>query len=135
MLNGHFLGFTGQNQEIFTLSFRGLSSVTGNIAQLLSSSIMISAVLLIIPAVSVLAIFLYKNRPIQKFAVILVIITSGILCLGEAYYWNLVAGKYNGVLLPGIKMIFPVIIIILAILAYIGIRKDENIVKSYDRLR
>jgi hypothetical protein len=135
MLNGHFLGFRDRNNEIFTLGFNGLSSVSGNMTRTISSSILIPAILIIIPSVSVLAIFLYRKHHIQKIAVLVVIIASFVLCLGEAYYWNIIAGKHGGVLLPGIKMIFPLIIIILAILAFMGIRKDENILRSYDRLR
>jgi hypothetical protein len=101
----------------------------------ISLSILIPALLIIIPALSILAIFLYRKRQVQKLAVLGIIIASAVLCLGETYSWYIVTFKHNGVLIPGIRMVIPVIVIILAVLAYLGIRKDENIVRSYDRLR
>jgi hypothetical protein len=135
MLNGDLLRFTAQNHEMLFVSFGGLSSVSGNTTQIINSSILIRVLLILIPAITIVSIFLFRKRPIQKTAVLAVIIAALCLIIIEGYYWNLVAGKYNGVLLPGMKMIIPVLIIILAILAYLGIKKDEDIIKSYDRLR
>jgi hypothetical protein len=51
------------------------------------------------------------------------------------YYLFWVIGKYHSELIPGFKMFVPLVILVFGILAYVGIKKDENLVKSYDRLR
>jgi K+ transporter len=51
------------------------------------------------------------------------------------YYGITVIQRYHSELVPGIKMFIPVLILIFAILAYRGIKKDEDLVKSGDRLR
>jgi amino acid transporter len=61
------------------------------------------------------------------FSICLIILVS--------YYSYLIVRYYNAELIPGIKMFFPLIILVTALLAYRGISKDENLVKSYDRLR
>jgi hypothetical protein len=52
-----------------------------------------------------------------------------------AYYILIFIQSHNVSLVPGIKTFIPVVTIILSILAYRGIKKDEALVKSYDRLR
>jgi hypothetical protein len=46
-----------------------------------------------------------------------------------------IISKFDGTIIPGIKMLLPILIMVLSILAYMGIRKDDKLVKSYDRLR
>ncbi len=135
LMKGPFLRFTGKGQEICNLGFSGLTSSNGDLNRIVSGSIATPAILIIIPAVSLLAIFLYRNRNLQKITVIALIFVSAGLCFAEGYFWNLAAVKYNCLLLPGIKMAFPPVIMVFAILACLGIRKDEKIVRSYDRLR
>jgi hypothetical protein len=43
--------------------------------------------------------------------------------------------KFTATIIPGFKMIIPILILVFSILAYLGIRKDDRLVKSYDRLR
>jgi hypothetical protein len=51
------------------------------------------------------------------------------------YYWYIISHRFNGVPVPGVKMAFPPVILVLAIMSYRGIVKDERLLKSYDRLR
>jgi predicted HAD superfamily Cof-like phosphohydrolase len=51
------------------------------------------------------------------------------------YYLLWVTGKFQTELVPGVKMLIPLLILTFGILAFIGIKKDEKLVKSYDRLR
>jgi hypothetical protein len=135
LLNGEFLIFTGQTREIFLIGLRGVSKVSAGGNELLISSAILTITIVLLPVASVSAIFLFRRRPIQKLAVIAVICLSAFLCLESAYYWYVVTARYSAVIAPVIKMVIPVIIIILAIMAYSGINRDERIVKSYDRLR
>jgi hypothetical protein len=57
------------------------------------------------------------------------------LILLAGYYSYVIISKYGGVLVLGVKMILPVVMLISSILAFRGIRKDDHLVKSYDRLR
>jgi hypothetical protein len=134
-MKGDIVEFAGQNQESFFVNIHGLASVSGKGNEMIGNSLLILIVLIFIPVASATAIFLYGRRSMQKITVLAVIIAAIILCLCEAYYWNLVVSKYNTTLLPGLRMILPVVIILAAILALLGINKDEKIVKSYDRLR
>ncbi|MGD0581582.1 MAG: DUF4293 family protein [Bacteroidales bacterium] len=135
LLEGNFLGFTGPHQESFVLNIHGLSSVSGKETEMPGSALLMTIVLIIIPAASAIAIFLFRKRSLQKLAVMIAILASLVLIICEGYYWSLMGSRYYASIVPGIKMVFPVIITILAILAYLGIRKDERLVKSYDRLR
>jgi hypothetical protein len=65
-------------------------------------------------------------------ALIIMIVLS---ILYSGYYAYLAISNYEAVFTPGLKMVLPVILLILSMLAYRGIRKDELLVKSYDRLR
>jgi len=133
MFSGRIMGFTGD--AVYELTFRGLAPAvqTGNSAA--DNSFMIGAGLLLIIIAALAAILLYRYRKLQKTAVFAAIAGAVIVCALELYYWNLAAKTYNAGMMPHIRMVFPVIIIILAVLALSGISRDEKIVKSYDRLR
>ena len=98
-------------------------------------NLLLSVLLLSIPVLSLFLIFLYKNRRLQMsltllllFVIIFSVAYSGYL----AYEYS--NGNNTSVLL-GYKLILPLLMIVFTLLAYRGIKKDENIVKSYDRLR
>jgi hypothetical protein len=81
------------------------------------------------------AIFLFRKRKIQLkltfFLIIMTIIFIGIIL----YYIIWVTGKYQAEIIIGYRMFIPFVMLILEILAFKGIKNDENLVKSYDRLR
>jgi len=81
-----------------------------------------------------IAIFLFKNRKLQFVLGRLNIILNFIL-LGLFVYWSLTISGETHVSEKGIGMIIPVISIVLLVLANKAIKKDENLVKSVDRLR
>lgn len=91
--------------------------------------------LILIAVISLLTIFLFKNRKFQLKLSIALIALSIILILALAYYAFTLSGKYNAQIQFRINLIFPVMVLVFSILAYMGIRKDEELVKSYDRLR
>jgi hypothetical protein len=51
------------------------------------------------------------------------------------FYSSSIIRKFNVDIVPGFEMFIPLIIIIFGILAYRRIKKDENLIRSYDRLR
>jgi len=76
-----------------------------------------------------------ENRKIQIWLIIMGVIPAISLTGLLGYYSYSIIDKYNASIDPGLKMIFPILILVFNILAYFGIRKDERLVKSYDRLR
>jgi hypothetical protein len=81
---------------------------------------------------SLIAIFLYKNRKMQLRIVLITLLVSLLnlgLYFGEAQKYVPGEGKYD------LTAVFAICIPILLFLAIRGIRKDEKLVKSLDRLR
>ncbi|MGB5982249.1 MAG: DUF4293 domain-containing protein [Nonlabens sp.] len=91
-------------------------------------SFVVSAVL------SIFAIFLYKNRQLQTVFNRLNILLNLIL-LGVFVYRALTMSGATAVAEKGIGMFIPILSIVLLVLANKAIRKDEQLVKSVDRLR
>jgi hypothetical protein len=81
---------------------------------------------------SLIAIFLYKNRKMQ-FRIALITLLVSLLNLGiyfsEAQKFVPGEGKYD------LTAVFAIFIPILLFFAIRGIRRDEKLVKSLDRLR
>jgi hypothetical protein len=102
---------------------------------LIYKSLPLSVSIIIIAVLSLVSIFLYKNRILQLRLVLALIVVIVILILLTGYYAYVAISHYEATFAPGVKMALPLILLILSILAYRGIRKDELLVKSYDRLR
>jgi glucan phosphoethanolaminetransferase (alkaline phosphatase superfamily) len=89
----------------------------------------------LVPLLSLAVIFLYKKRNIQillaKILIFLIIAFTG---ASLVYSW-LIISKYDAAFDSWYKLFIPVIQLILSILAYRGVKKDDDLVKSYDRLR
>ncbi|RLD28089.1 MAG: DUF4293 domain-containing protein [Bacteroidetes bacterium] len=84
---------------------------------------------------SLIAIFMYKNRQTQFVLGRLNIILNFIL-LGLFVYRSLnLSGEISDVSEKGIGMLLPIFSIVFLVLANKAIKKDEDLVKSVDRLR
>ncbi|WP_438425151.1 DUF4293 domain-containing protein [Aquimarina macrocephali] len=83
---------------------------------------------------SLISIFLFKNRKLQ-FVLGRINILLNFILLGVFVYWSLTVSGGTQVSEKGIGMIIPVISIVLLVMANKAIKKDENLVKSVDRLR
>lgn len=95
----------------------------------------LTVILILIPIISLITIFLFKNRKIQIWlSLALIFIIAAFIGTASYYAW-IVTTKYSAEIVPGIKMILMPVMLIFAVLAYRGIKKDDNLVKSYDRLR
>ncbi len=108
--------------------------------QAFTSENQIAIVLLGITMVAcIIAIFLFKNRGLQKQIVIISIITLLLGNLFGAYAFMAPADeimrKSQAQIFPGLGAFMPIIAFAALILAYRGINKDDKIVKSMDRLR
>jgi hypothetical protein len=135
-LSGNFLKFFNRSGSEVIMNFNGiwLLSGAGN-PELLQTQIPFSIIALLIPVLSLTAIFLYKKRSLQMKFTIGVIILDIVFMLYLIFFAYLIINRYHVELVPFINMIIPPLVIILSILAYTRIKKDENLVRSYDRLR
>ncbi|TXD47954.1 DUF4293 domain-containing protein [Polaribacter sp. IC073] len=80
------------------------------------------------------AIFIFKNRKLQ-FVVGRLTILINLILLGLLIYVSLTLPGEASVSEKGIGMFIPILAILLVVLANKAIKKDEDLVKSVDRLR
>lgn len=101
-----------------------------------TESLLLFAIVIVIAALALVTIFLFKNRPLQlKLTIFGIIASIGVIALevyeiGQFKVANaIISGTYQwGGLLPIFMLIF-------FFLAARGIYKDQKLVKSLDRLR
>ncbi|ARV07597.1 hypothetical protein BTO04_13255 [Polaribacter sp. SA4-10] len=84
--------------------------------------------------ISFIAVFLYKNRQLQ-FVIGRVVILINLFLLGLLIYLSLTLPGEVSISEKGIGMFLPILAILLIVLANKAIKKDEDLVKSVDRLR
>ena len=80
------------------------------------------------------AIFIFKNRKLQ-FVIGRLTILVNLILLGLLIYVSLTLPGEASVSEKGIGMFIPILAILLVVLANKAIKKDEDLVKSVDRLR
>lgn len=111
-------------KEVYALELLSDLSI---IAKLVPVFFLISALLAIV------SIFKYKKRQLQ-FVLGRIIILINLFLLGILIYLSLnIPGEASSE--KGIGMFIPVVAILFAVLANKAIKKDEDLVKSVDRLR
>lgn len=83
---------------------------------------------------SIVTIWFFKNRQLQ-FVLGRLNILINLFLLGLLIYLSLTLSGETAVSEKGIGMFIPVFVILLIVLANKAIKKDEDLVKSVDRLR
>ncbi|WBL21507.1 DUF4293 domain-containing protein [Zunongwangia sp. HRR-M8] len=83
---------------------------------------------------SLVSIFMFKNRKLQ-FVLGRINILLNFFLLGVFVYWSLSLPGEMNISEKGIGMFLPIISIVFLVLANKAIKKDEDLVKSVDRLR
>ena len=112
------------NKEVYALELLSDLSI---IAKLVPVFFLISALL------AMFSIFKYQNRQLQ-FVLGRIIILINLFLLGILIYLSLnIPGEASSE--KGIGMFIPIVAILFAVLANKAIKKDEDLVKSVDRLR
>ena len=97
---------------------------------------MLTLISAIIPFITLITIWLYKHRQLQ----IRLTVFNSLLMLGYygmyAFYLYYFKEKYAAdAVHPLLPAVFPLVCIVLNVLAIRGIAKDDALVKSYERLR
>jgi len=96
--------------------------------------ILVSSAFYIIAGLALVAIFLFKNRK-NQFVVNRLNMILNLFLLGFFVYRSLNLSGETLVSEKGIGMLIPVFSIVFLVLANRAIKKDEDLVKSVDRLR
>jgi hypothetical protein len=122
---------------LFKLPLAGAQTQAGAITELFAASnLLMFIVAILLGIIALVAIFLFKNRSSQKSLIWLGILLDIVFLV--MLYFQMENLKSNPTLVnQTFKMgaIFPILYIILMVMAYNGIRKDEKLIKSVDRLR
>lgn len=135
-LKGSFLNFMDKSGSVIKVTFSGLVRTIGNQDfELIEKLLPFSVLILLISLFSFATIFIFRNRKIQLILALTVTFLATGLILLSVYYFFIITARYNTELIPGFKMFIPVIIMIFAVLAYRALKKDDHLIKSYDRLR
>jgi hypothetical protein len=127
--------FIDQQNHIYELRHSGIVSIHDGIKENIIKTYSITILTSIIALISIITIFLYKRRVLQMRLCIYNIL----LCIGlEIFFWFyrqqiLKILQYNFVF--KFPIILPVINIILFYLAFRAIKKDEELIRSSERLR
>jgi hypothetical protein len=135
-LNGLILNFENKAGTLIKITFTGvMKSTEGQGYELVERLFPLSALLILIPLLSLITILFFKKRRVQMS--ITRILTGLVICLliASVYYSFKIIAEYNAIIVPGIKMVLPFLVLILVLLAQRGIRRDDELVKSFDRLR
>jgi len=112
------------NKEVFALD---LFSELTLLSKLVPIFFFLSAL------IAAIAIFKFKKRQLQ-FVLVRIIILINLFLLGILIYLSLtLPGEASSE--KGIGMFLPIVVILFAFLANKAIKKDEDLVKSVDRLR
>lgn len=135
-LNGHIIRFVNGPKNVLYLGSDGIR-IMDNIggSETVWILLLLTLLIILILLISLITVFMYRKRKIQMKLATGLIVFVCILILAAVYYYISVTMKYSGEIKPGINVIILPILLVLSYLAYRGIKRDENIVKSYDRLR
>jgi hypothetical protein len=135
-LKGSIISFIDESDNLLILSFRGLIKVaTETGAEKIDQTLPLTGLLLLIPVLAFILIFFYKARKLQLRLTMVLFNLVIILILALAYYSFSIIRSFNAEIQPGINLVIPVLMLLCAFMAYRSIRKDDDLVKSYDRLR
>ena len=124
--------------SIFSIWTNSQNNTPIFIVDLLSGASIIETIVPVLFFISALlsfvTIFLFKNRQLQ-FVLGRLNILINLFLLGILIYLSQTLSGEALVSEKGIGMFFPIIVILLLVLANKAIKKDEDLVKSVDRLR
>jgi len=123
------------DSSVYELGVKGLYQLSPDGNSLMSGAWVLTAITVMIPVLSVLTIFVFKKRILQiRLIIITIVLLAGYYGLLFIYLWQfgkvLEAKMYVEVIAS-----FPLISIILEILAMRAIGRDEALVKSLNRIR
>jgi peptidoglycan/LPS O-acetylase OafA/YrhL len=133
MLTGPLTRYTVEGSE-FVLKHSGLFDADG--AKTEMATWPLSAFFIVVALLAFLNIFFYKHRMRQmRIAIFLILLNAGMIAM-MFYYTAVGKSQLEAVLvLHRLRFVIPPINMILLYFAFRRIRRDELMVKAYDRIR
>jgi glucan phosphoethanolaminetransferase (alkaline phosphatase superfamily) len=132
---GSFLSFTEKSGTKLIVAFNGLFRIAGPNHDLIERLLPLSILIVLIFFMALVTIFIFKNRKTQLRLTLILIILISVFVIAMIHVSMSITSKFDATIIPGVKMFLPILILLFSILAYRGIKKDDRLVKSYDRLR
>lgn len=134
MFTGAIMKFSGTTGT-YEFSLSGISAINGSGITMVEKTLPLMIFFIIIPLFALITIFLFQKRKVQLLFTFLILVFSlGAILLGSYYAYTFMK-QYGSEILFNFKTILPLLLFAFIYLAYRGIQKDENLVRSYDRLR
>lgn len=135
-IRGSFLNFADRTGAVIKVTFNGIvRDGIGQNPEMIEKLFPLTVLIILIPAISLVTIFIFKNRKLQLWFSLFLVILAAVFVIASIHVSFRIVSKFDARLIPGFKMILPLAILIFSILASRGIKKDDQLVKSYDRLR
>jgi hypothetical protein len=123
------------DSNFYRLDLFGIHEGVGETANKIESALPLRFLVFVTAALSLLTIFFYKKRIMQiRLSVFNLMLLIGFYALFFFYFFH-TRNRLDAVADIKVTVIFPLVAFILVFLATRGIRKDEMIVRSYDRIR
>ena len=135
-LKGSFFNFTDSSGSVIKVTFTKLIRESSVVQQATTdNTFLLAFFILAIPVISIISIMLFKNRNLQLWLVRFLIMLVVAFIIASGSYIYIIMTKYDSVIDPGFRMAIPLLQLVFSVLAWRGIKKDDDLVKSYDRLR
>lgn len=133
MLSSPLIDFTGAGAS-YVLNYAGIVS-TKDLTVVLQNTVFLTVIEVIIALVALVSLFLYKKRILQiRLCIINIVLMLGYYALLFLYvYIAVTANKLDYKV--NISLVFPLVSAILTYLAVRAIGRDEELVRSLNRVR
>jgi uncharacterized membrane protein len=136
LFKGSFLVFSEKAGSVIRVTFNGIfRDNVGQGSELIEKLLPLSVLIILIPIISLVTIFIFKNRKIQLLLSLILIVLITVFVIALIHVFISINSKFDAGIIPGFKLTIPILILVFSILSYRGIKKDDQLVKSYDRLR
>ena len=131
-----FAEIVGSDGGIYNFNSSGVSLAGVEGGTQILNAIPLSILIVALGAILLVTIFLFRNRRLQmRFCTYAIILEFGLIGLGYYYFFlafrDIKVSNYSF----NLPLIIPVLSIILIYLAYRGIRKDDILIRSVDKIR
>jgi hypothetical protein len=128
--------FTDPSANIYQLSFAGIAQYSKDIWLIKQRSYLMDFIILVTLITSIIAIFFFRNRK-EQIRICWLLIAFNLLVFLSFYYEINIVKHTLPITVTSLnwQVILPIISIILIYLAISAIKKDEELVRSMDRIR
>jgi len=135
-LPGRFLRFFNTSGSEVILNFTGLWRISaGEPNESIRAAWLVPALYILIAVLSLIAIFLFRNRKLQMRLSMAVIFLSIAAIAALVISALILSSEFSMTAAPVTATVLPLLVLLFSILSYWAIRRDEDLVRSYDRLR